>query len=63
MLKWIGTHKGVQGLPGIPARDLSQVEVVRYGGEKALLGTGLYERVAVEKPTKPAKAEIAHDDD
>lgn len=31
-------------LPNIPARNLSDEEVEQYGGEAALLKTGLYER-------------------
>lgn len=46
MLKWIGHTKGIQGLPGIPARDLSQVEVMQHGGEEKLLATGLYAKSA-----------------
>lgn len=49
-LKWIGTQKGVEGLPGIPARDLSEAEVKAYGGEQTLIGTGLWERPRPEKP-------------
>jgi hypothetical protein len=48
MLKWIGREKGRDGLPGIPGRDLSDDEVALYGGETALIETGLYER-----PPKP----------
>ncbi|MGW8250655.1 MAG: hypothetical protein ACWGO1_08430 [Anaerolineales bacterium] len=40
MLKYIG-HGFI---PGIPARDLSDDEVRKYGGEKALLSTGLFEK-------------------
>ncbi len=29
---------------GIPARDLTDEEVERFGGEKALIRTGLYEK-------------------
>ena len=46
-MKWIGNIKGAAGIVGIPARDLNGDEVKRYGGEKALLATGLY--------TKPAE--------
>lgn len=31
-------------IPGIPARLLSDDEVKKYGGEKFLLSTGLYEK-------------------
>lgn len=53
MLKWIGYKLGVEGLPGIPARDLSAEEVEQHGGEKALVATGLYVPVARPKPSKP----------
>lgn len=49
-LIWIGSEKGVEGLPNIPGRDLSADEVKQYGGEKALLDTGLYEKSASSKP-------------
>lgn len=49
MLKYIG--KGF--IPGIPARDLTSEEVKKYGGEKTLLSTGLF-----EKPKKKVKVEI-----
>lgn len=39
-------------LPLIPARNLTDEEVERLGGEKALLATGLYERPAKEAPKK-----------
>lgn len=41
MLKWIGREKGIEGLPGIPARDLSDEEVAKFG-KKKLLESGLY---------------------
>ena len=46
MMKYIG-----QGafMVGIPARDLTDEEVEKYGGEKALLETGLYEKAGKEK--------------
>lgn len=64
MLKWIGTAKGMQGLIGIPARDLTQVEVVQYGGEQALLKSGLYEKVKPPRVSKPKteKDTISNDD-
>jgi hypothetical protein len=37
-------------LPDVPARDLTDEEVKRHGGEKALLASGLY-----EKPKAKAK--------
>ena len=48
MLQWVGDRQGVEGLPGIPARDLSDDEVAQYGGEAALLASGLFERVSFE---------------
>jgi len=53
MLKWIGHQQGVAGLPNIPARDLSEDEVLRFGGEKVLIATGLYEKTAKPKEAKP----------
>lgn len=44
-LKWIGREQGIEGLPGIPGRDLSDSEVEQYGGEMALIATGLYRRL------------------
>lgn len=44
-LVWIGHTKGAEGLFNIPARDLNAIEVERYGGETALLATGLYTKV------------------
>ena len=45
MLKYIG--KGF--LPGIPARDLSDIEVQKYGGIKFLLSTGLFAKLKEKK--------------
>lgn len=39
-------------LPNIPARDLSDEEVEHYGGEKALVASGLYEPVSAPVPSK-----------
>ena len=47
-LIWIGNKKRMEGIVGIPARDLTSDEVKKHGGEKALLVTGLY-----ELPEKP----------
>lgn len=60
MLKWIGYLKGVEGLDGIPARDLSEDEVEQYGGEAALVATGLYGRPHEARPAaiKPKRAEV-----
>lgn len=49
MLKWIGHQKGVEGIPGIPGRDLSDLEVEQYGGLEKLLATGLYIRPGEQK--------------
>ena len=49
MLKFIG--KGF--IPGIPARDLTDDEVKKYGGVKFLVGTGLF-----EKPKKKKEIEV-----
>lgn len=38
---------------GVPARDLTEAEVEKYGGEKALLKSGFY-----EKPPKPRKGKV-----
>lgn len=59
MLRWIGHQQGVAGLPNIPARDLSEDEVARFGGEKALIATGLYEKAAKPKETKPVMERYA----
>jgi hypothetical protein len=40
MLKYIGTGF----IAGIPARDLTDDEVKKYGGVKVLLSTGLFEK-------------------
>lgn len=47
-LIWVGKEKGAEGLPGIPARDLSDEEVKKFGKEN-LLGTGLYAEPKKEK--------------
>jgi hypothetical protein len=49
MLKWIGDQKGIEGIPGIPGRDLSELEVEQYGGAVKLLTTGLYVRQSEQK--------------
>lgn len=48
MLKWIGNLKGLEGIPGIPARDLTVEEVKKFG-KTELLKSGCYE---VVKETK-----------
>lgn len=42
-----GEHEG--SLDNVPARDLSNEEVERFGGKKALLASGLY---SVDKPER-----------
>lgn len=37
---------------GVPARDLSDEEVERYGGEAMLVATGLYIRMTFAPPPK-----------
>lgn len=44
-------YKGGGFVPGVPARDLTDEEVKRYG-EKRLLDTGLYKKVRVKKQTE-----------
>jgi len=43
MLKYTGGGYG-GSQPGIPARDLTDSEVIQFGGESALIATGLYEK-------------------
>lgn len=43
-------------IPGIPARDLTELEVERCGGVETLAATGLYEEVTPPKRGK-SKAE------
>jgi len=57
MLKWIGDKKGIEGIFSIPARDLTDDEVIRFGGEQSLLDTGLYEKPAQAKVSKAAEKE------
>ena len=51
MLKYIGNGF----IPGIPARDLNNDEVKKYGGVKFLLETGLFEK---PKPKKRLKVKV-----
>ena len=46
-LNYIG---GGAFVPGIPARDLTDDEVKKHGGEKVLLATGLYKKQSKRKP-------------
>jgi hypothetical protein len=48
MLKYIGNGDFVTG---IPARDLTEDEVESFGGEQALLATGLYQSDPSDAPT------------
>jgi hypothetical protein len=41
-------YKGGGFIVKIPARDLTDEEVKEYGGEKALINSGLYEKPAKE---------------
>lgn len=50
-----GGYKGA--LPGIPGRDLSSEEVKKFGGEKVLLETGLYEKAGGSAKPKSKKEE------
>ena len=45
-------------IPGIPARDLSEAEVKKYGGVKYLLSLGIYEKPAKKKKFEIKKEEI-----
>lgn len=54
MLKWNGTGF----VPNIPARDLNDDEVDRYGGEEFLLLLGIY-----EKPSKKKIKPVVDDND
>ena len=48
MLKYIGNGF----IPGIPARDLGEDEVKKYGGVKFLLSTGLFAKPKKKKEIK-----------
>lgn len=55
MLKYVGDGAF---LPGVPARDLHAEEVEQYGGEEALVASGLYKPTKVgPSETKPVKPE------
>lgn len=61
-LKYIGKQNGLMGFPGIPARDLSDDEVEKFGGEAVLLelaGGRLYKRdkQAAKREDKSLKPE------
>lgn len=48
----IYTGKG-DHIAGIPAKDLNDTEVVKHGGERFLIGTGLYKRPTRQTITEP----------
>jgi len=57
----IYTGGGFKGfLPGIPARDLTSEEVVKFGGEATLLTTGLYELPKQQRRVSKKKEEVKH---
>lgn len=58
MLKYVGDG---MWLPDVPARDLNDAEVARYGGERYLVATGLYKSVRVEEKSK-RKEEVKDED-
>jgi hypothetical protein len=55
MLKYIGDGF----IPGVPARDLTDEEVEKCGGEEFLLSTGLYKKSKSKPQSKKEKAEKA----
>lgn len=57
MLKFIGREG--EGIPDIPARDLTDDEVRLYGGVIALVKTGLYAKVEEPIKKEPAKKDAA----
>lgn len=52
MLKYTGGGYG-GFIADVPARDLTDEEVDRFGGENALLLTNLYEKPAAARPNPP----------
>jgi hypothetical protein len=63
MLRYTGGGFG-GSLPGLPARDLTDQEVLDLGGEKALLDTGLYAKGAQDdKPRKNKAVETIVEND
>ena len=42
-------------LPGVPAKDLTPEQAEQYGGEKALIASGLYTKPVDEKAQPAAK--------
>lgn len=51
MLKYIGNRF----IPGIPARDLTDDEVEKHGGEKKLVATGLYKKARKTNPKETVR--------
>jgi hypothetical protein len=49
-------------VPNVPARDLSAEEVKEYGGEVALLETGLYEKPEEKTPRSKTKTSKDNND-
>lgn len=52
MLKYVGDGSFV---PGLPARDLTDAETEKAGGEKTVLATGLYKKGSEEKAMRGGK--------
>lgn len=53
MLEYVGNGAYLQG---VPARDLSDDEAIEYGGEAALVASGLYvQRTEVGPLVEPSK--------
>jgi hypothetical protein len=59
MLKYIDTQG--RYIPNVPARDLSDAEVLEYG-EKKLLDSGLYAKPKIQKAKNGETVTEAHDD-
>lgn len=55
MLKYVG--KG-SFLPGIPARDLNDEEVSKYGGKRELIATGLYAEVERQRSIDNGRGQV-----
>ncbi len=60
MLKYTGGGKKLS-LNGVPARDLSKEEVIKYGGESVLLESGLYEKVSKKTTQNKARTPAKED--
>jgi hypothetical protein len=50
-------YNGEGFLYGVPARDLTDEEVQKYGGEKLLLAAGIYTKETSKPEPKPVKKE------